>query len=58
MVGGCWPTLMLDELENSIRMPINRLCDLIASLGGPGNFFFMKSISNIKETNNLKKEAK
>ena len=53
------------ELENSLRVPINRLGNLTGSLGGPENplwcgiwIFFMKSISNVKEANNLKKEAK
>ena len=54
MVGGCWPTLMLDELENSIRMPINGLGNLAGLLGGlhkthlevEFEIFLMLSISN------------
>ena len=53
------------ELENSLRMPINGLCNLKGLLGGPRkptwrwnlNFFFMESISNVKVATNLKKEA-
>ena len=53
------------ELENSIRMPINGLGNLMCSLGGPENplgggfwkFFFMESISTIKGATTVKKEA-
>ena len=66
MVGGCWPTLMLDELENSIRMPINGLGNLMGLLGGPRkptwrwnlNFFFHGINFYVKVATNLKKEAK
>ena len=42
------------ELENSLRMPINRLAGETQKthLEVEFNFFFMQSISNIKEANN------
>ena len=54
------------ELENSLRMPINGLGNLMGSLGGPRKptwrwnlkFFFMESISIIKGATTVKKKLK
>ena len=53
------------ELENSLRMPINRLGNLMGSPGGPRKptwrwnlkFFFMESISIIKGATTVKKRG-